>query len=130
MIKNRKHGHIGLATNDVEAAAKWYMDVLGFELIGDFTAPDGTRAKFLKNCDVVYEMFQPAKPIPKELEGKIDHYSFDSADIEADYAYCVGQGYNITTDGIEGIPTFWENGVRYFKIASPTGEELEFCQVL
>ena len=28
MIKNRKHGHIGLATNDVEKDAKWYEDVL------------------------------------------------------------------------------------------------------
>ena len=36
MIKNRKHGHIGLATTDIEADVKWYIDVLGFELIGDF----------------------------------------------------------------------------------------------
>ena len=57
-------------------------------------------------------------------------HSFDSQDIEADYKFCVEQGYTITTDGIEGIPQFWANGVRYFKIASPTGEQLEFCQVL
>ena len=36
----------------------------------------------------------------------------------------------ITTNGIEGIPEFWEKGCRYFKIASPTGEQVEFCQVL
>ncbi len=130
MIKNRKHGHIGIATNDLEADSKWYVEVLGFEVIGDFTVPDGTHAKFLKNADVVLELFQPLEPLPEILAGKIDHYSFDSQDIEADYAYCVEQGYKITTNGIEGIPTFWENGVRFFKIASPTGEEMEFCQVL
>ena len=130
MIKNRKHGHIGIATNDLQADSKWYEDVLGFEVIGDFTVPDGTHAKFMKNQDVVVEMFQPTEPISREASGKIDHYAFDSQDIEADYAYCLEQGYNITTDGIEGIPTFWEKGVRYFKIASPTGEEMEFCQVL
>lgn len=129
MIKNRKHGHIGLATNDVEADAKWYMDVLGFELIGDFKN-NGSPVKFLKNCDIVYEMYQADPPLAPEVAGKIDHYSFDSTDIEADYKYCVEQGYTITTNGIESIPSFWENGVRYFKIASPTGEQMEFCQVL
>lgn len=130
MIKNRKQGHIGLATNDIEADAKWYQDVLGFELIGDFHAPDGTPIKFLKNEDTVYEMFQPGKKLDDAVAGKIDHYCFESQDVEKDYAYCVAQGYKITTDGIEGIPTLWEKGVRYFKIQSPTGEQLEFCQVL
>ncbi len=127
MIKNRKHGHIGLATTDIEADAKWYVEELGFELIGDFVHPNGNPIKFLKNCDVVYEMF-PADA--GSAPGKIDHYAFESNDIEADYKYCVEKGYKITTDGIEGIPTLWENGVKYFKIASATGEELEFCQVL
>ena len=54
MIKNRKHGHIGLATNDVERDAKWYVDVLGFEVIGKFPNGSGSNVYFLKNCDVVY----------------------------------------------------------------------------
>lgn len=130
MIKNRKHGHIGIATNNIDADAKWYVDVLGFEVIGDFHTPDGVHAIFMKNQDVIVEMFQPHEPILEAAAGKIDHYAFDSQDIEADYKFCVEQGYRITTDGIEGIPTFWKNGVKYFKIASPTGEEMEFCQVL
>ena len=40
------------------------------------------------------------------------------------------QGYTICTDGIEGIPTFWEKGCRYFKLLTPTGEQVEFCQIL
>lgn len=127
MIKNRKHGHIGLASTNLEEDVKWYIDVLGFELIGDFVHPNGNPIKFLKNCDVVYEMF-PADE--NSAPGKIDHYSFDSEDIEADYKYCVEQGYKICTDGIEGIPTVWANGVKYFKIESPSGEQLEFCQIL
>ena len=130
MIKNRKHGHIGIATNDLAADAKWYQDVLGFEVTGEFLAPDGTLAKFMKNQDVVIEMYQPVEPIPKDAAGKIDHYAFDSQDIEADYAYCVEQGCYMTTDGIQEVPTFWEKGVRYFKFASPTGKEIEFCQIL
>ncbi|MDO4475715.1 MAG: VOC family protein [Lachnospiraceae bacterium] len=129
MIKNRRMGHIGLATNDVEADAKFYIEELGFMVAGKFG--EGKDAVyFLKNDDVMYEMYQADPLLPPELAGKIDHYSFASDDIEADYKYCVEKGYKITTNGIEEIPRFWEKGVRYFKIASPTGEQLEFCQVL
>ena len=128
MIKNRKMGHIGLAVNDIEASTQWYMDVLGFELIGSFETPDGIPARFLKGKDFIYELFCPHGGAP--APGKIDHFCFDSTDIEADYAYCQKQGYTICTNGIEGIPTFWEKGCRYFKLLSPTGEQVEFCQIL
>ena len=127
MIKGRKLDHIGLAVNDVEASCAWYRDILGFEVIGDFVT-GGTQAYFLKSGDTVYEMYQ--EDLPLALQGKIDHIAYVSQDIEADYAFCKEQGYTITTDGVEGIPEFWANGCRYFKIASPTGEQVEFCQVL
>lgn len=128
MLKNRKHDHIGLGSRDVEADSKWYQEVLGFQLVGAFPTPDGGIVHFLQNQDVTFEVY--SQDVPDALVGKIDHYSFQSNDIEADYAYAVAQGYTITTNGIEGIPTFWENGVRFFKIQSPTGEQFEFCQKL
>lgn len=128
MIKNRALGHIGLGTNDIEADVKWYIDVLGFELIGDFKSPEGEPIKFIKSGDIVYEVFQPIGGAA--APGKIDHFCFDSQDIEADYRYCVEQGYSFEKEGIQELPTVWERGVRYFKILSPTGEAIEFCQVL
>ena len=128
MIKNRKMDHIGLGVNDLESTVKWYMDVLGFELIGAFTTPDGVPARFLKSGDLVYEIFQPIGGV--DAPGKIDHFSFLSTDIEADYASCVSQGYTFEEEGIQSIPTFWEKGIKYFKIMSPTGEPIEFCQIL
>ena len=128
MIKNRKMDHIGLGVNDIESSVKWYMDVLGFELIGAFETPDGVPARFLKSGDLVYEIFQPIGGV--SAPGKIDHFSFVSTDIEADYAYCIEQGYSFEKEGIQCIPTFWEKGIKYFKIMSPTGEPVEFCQVL
>ena len=59
MIKNRPLGHIGLATTDLEATAKWYEEVLGFQEIGAFTTPDGVPVRFLRSGDTVYEIFQP-----------------------------------------------------------------------
>jgi hypothetical protein len=64
------------------------------------------------------------------VRGKIDHIAFVSDDIEKDYRYCMEKGYRDTTGGIQGIPTAWERGNRYFKVATATGEEIEFCQVL
>ncbi len=128
MIKNRKYAHVGLAVNDLETAVNWYVDVLGFKVIGDFKAPDGTLCKFIQNADIIYEVFQPVGGVDKAAAGKIDHFAYQSGDIEKDYDFCKKQGYKITTDGIEEIPTFWEHGCRYFKIESPTGEEIEFCE--
>ena len=34
MIKNRRIGHIGIATNDVARDVEWYVNVLGFEVTG------------------------------------------------------------------------------------------------
>ena len=128
MIKNRRPDHIGLGVSDIETSVKWYIDVLGFELIGAFTTPAGEPVRFLKSGDLVYEIFQPAGGVA--APGKIDHFSFASDDIEADYAYCREQGYTFEEEGIQSIPTFWEKGIRFFKIMSPTGEAVEFCQIL
>ena len=117
MIRNRRIGHIGIATNDVERDVEWYVDVLGFEVTGKFQNGNDT-VYFLKNDDVVFEIFPSDSRLPDEVSGRIDHYSFASDDIESDYAYCVENGYKIVTDGIEGIAGFWDNGIRYFKIAS------------
>ena len=128
MIKNRKMGHIGLAVKDLESTVQWYMDVLGFSLIGSFRTPDGVDVRFLQSGDLVYEIYQPLGGF--SAPGKIDHFCFESNDIEADFAYCVSQGYTFEEEGIQFIPTFWEKGIKYFKIMSPTGEPVEFCQIL
>ena len=130
MIKRRKHAHIGLGTNDIDKTTNWYIDELGFELYGQCVAPDGTPCRFIRNGDVQYEIFQPVNGIKPEHVGKIDHFAFVSDDIEKDYEFCMNKGYTFTTDGIQEIPGAWEKGTKYFKIASATGEEIEFAQIL
>jgi lactoylglutathione lyase len=130
MLKNRVFTHLGIATNDIEATTAWYINCLGCQEIARFMVPDGTQCRFLQGNGIAYEFYQPITKIPKEQEGKIDHLAFASDDVEKDYAYAVSQGYKITTNGINFIPTFWEKGIRYFKVASSTGEQIEFCQRL
>lgn len=124
MLKNRKLDHIGIASVDPENDVKFYCDVLGFEVIGNFG-----RCWFIKSGDVVYEIYE-SLDLPKDAIGKVDHVSYVSTDIEADYAYAVEKGYTIATNGIEALPQFWANGCRYFKIKTPGGEQVEFNQIL
>ncbi len=127
MIKNRALDHIGLAVEDVEAAKDFYVSVLGGEILGKFRCEGNDyNVYFVKVGDTVYEMYQ--EPLAPDARGKIDHIAYVSEDIDADYKFCVDAGYTICTDGIEGIATFWENGCRFFKILSPTGEQIEFAQ--
>lgn len=42
--------HLGLTVRDVDVSAAWYVDVLGFERVGEFAADDGSRRKvFLRH---------------------------------------------------------------------------------
>ena len=42
--------HFGLTVRDVDASAAWYADVLGFQRVGEFASPDGSRRKvFLRH---------------------------------------------------------------------------------
>ena len=132
MIENAKLDHIGLATSGAKEAAEWYLNVLKFHLKGKFVnCNNGMDVYFVANEDesVVYEIYTE-KDLAPEVRGKIDHISFFSEDIEKDYAFAVAQGYEICTDGIEGIASFWESGIRYFKLKTASGEEVEFCQRL
>ncbi|ETI99992.1 MAG: hypothetical protein Q611_LSC00172G0001, partial [Leuconostoc sp. DORA_2] len=39
-------------------------------------------------------------------------------------------GLMLVDQEIQSIPTFWENGIRYFNILGPNQETIEFCQIL
>ncbi len=42
--------HFGLTVRDVDASAVWYVDVLGFRRVGEFSSPNGARRKvFLRH---------------------------------------------------------------------------------
>ena len=129
MARERKGGPSGLMTNDMEETVKWYTETLGFRKTGEFEAPDGAAICFIQNGEVIYELIQPPVKLPQEACSKVDHYCFDSKDIEKDYEECKEKGCRFTTDGIMEAP-FWEKGIRFFKIAGASGEELEFCQIL
>ncbi|WP_240540795.1 VOC family protein [Bifidobacterium vespertilionis] len=62
--------------------------------------------------------------------GAINHWALNTPDIEAAWANAHELGLKVKEDEIQSIPTFWDNGIRYFNIYGPNGETLEFCQIV
>ena len=130
MFEGRKLDHIGVQCVNSEKDATWYMDKLGFKLVAKFKSSRGDYYTwFVTNGQITYEIYQNADMDPKK-QGLVDHIALNSTDIEADYKACLDAGLTVCTNGIESIPTRWERGCRYFKVLSPTGEQIEFNQNL
>ena len=70
MIKNRRIGHIGIATNDVARDVEWYVNVLGFEVTGKFQNGNDTVC-FLKMmmlfCKYFHQILGFRMRFPEEL---------------------------------------------------------------
>ncbi len=129
-MHKRKHDHVGLVSGDLHKSVQFYADVLGFEVIHEANAPDGTPICFLQNGELKYEIYQPLSGAAADQTCRVDHMSYVSEDIEKDFAHFTGEGYEIVTDGIESNPNVWEKGCRYFMIKGPGGEKIEFDQIL
>lgn len=56
--------HAAMSVADIEAAARWYEDVLGFRVETRFVIPEGTQAMFLEREGLRIELFQVFDPQP------------------------------------------------------------------
>src|SRR5438270_12066921 len=79
--------HLGLTVTDADASAVWYSAVLGFERIGEFARPDGTRRKvFLRHdgLDVRLGLCQHSAGVGErfdETRPGLDHLAFEVGDV-------------------------------------------------
>ena len=128
--------HLGIPVVDLAAARRWYVDVLGCQVLFATTFGDpGSEISvaFLERAGVVFELYQLPSVALAEVgargDGHIDHIAFDVTDIEQAFAEVQAAGL----DTIEPAPVwlpFFEWGVRYFAIRGPSGEKIEFNQRL
>ncbi len=123
-VRGRALDHIGLISSDVERDVKFYCEELGFRVTGAFGP-----IRFIQNGSTAYEIL-PGRNLPEGTPSMLDHVSYVSGDIEADYEYVKSLGLEILGNGIMDIPFFWEKGCRCFKFRAPGGEVLEFDQIL
>ncbi len=127
--------HIGIPAHDLEVSIPFY-ERLGFENVMEspfeFDGGFGTCV-MMKNHEVIVELYQmPEKQlaeIKKRSHGHIDHIAIDVADVDHAFETLKKAGFEI----LEDTPTFlqfWKNGTRFFNVKGPSGEIIEFNQIL
>lgn len=129
--------HLGIPAVDVDAAAAFYQDKLGFRLIHRKLVMDtlgrALEAAFLKLGDMVLEIFKPAgaeTEIGARGDGILDHFAIDAPDFEN----CVNTAYRkglvlhaSTAAGAVDYEHVGNAGVLGVNFVGPNGEVVELC---
>jgi lactoylglutathione lyase len=127
--------HIGIPAHNLEISIPFY-ERLGFENVMEspfeFDGGYGTCV-MMKNHEVIVELYQmPDKQlaeIKQRKNGHVDHFAIDVSDVDVAFDTLKKAGFEI----LESTPTFlpfWKNGTRFFNVKGPSGETIEFNQIL
>jgi catechol 2,3-dioxygenase-like lactoylglutathione lyase family enzyme len=127
--------HIGIPAHDLEISVLFY-ERLGFENVMEspfeFNGGYG-KTVMMKNHEVIVELYQmpdqQLSEIKQRKNGHIDHFAIDVSDIDLAYDTLKKAGFEI----LESTPTFlpfWKKGTRFFNVKGPSGETIEFNQIL
>ncbi len=127
--------HIGVPVTDIATSETFYKK-LGFKnAMGAAFEYNGNTGKvvMMQLNSMIIELYQMPEPELKEIRqrrnGHIDHIAFDVDDIDFAFEELKRNGFVI----LEEQPVFlafWKNGCKYFNIAGPDRERLEFNQIL
>lgn len=118
--------HVGIPTDDLDGTISFYKG-LGFEQAGLF--PNGQEhCAFMRLGNLTIETWT-GDPTAKQA-GAINHISLNTTDVDKAFAAAKEQGLNLVNTEIQSIPSFWDNGIRFFNILGPNQETIEFCQIL
>lgn len=127
--------HVGIPAHNLEISIPFY-ERLGFENVMEspfeFDGGYGTCV-MMKNHEVIVELYQmPEKQlaeIKQRKNGHVDHFAIDVSDVDVAFDTLKKAGFEI----LETTPTFlpfWKNGTRFFNVKGPSGETIEFNQIL
>jgi len=127
--------HIGIPVTNIQASQIFYSS-LGFANVMEepFTDKDGQGTCVMMQLgDIILELYQLPEAALAGIRGRghghIDHVAFDVSDIDQTFTIIKEAGFNIQEEAPVFLQ-FWKNGCKYFNIAGPDGERLEFNQIL
>jgi catechol 2,3-dioxygenase-like lactoylglutathione lyase family enzyme len=119
--------HIGLKTDDMAAARRFYTGVLGFQepfsLDKPASAGGGLLLTYFKVNDHQYVEMFPELTDPKM--DRLSHISFETTDAEQLRAYLSSKGVKVP-DRLEPM----QDGNRGFDVTDPDGHDVEFVQFM
>lgn len=119
--------HIGLPCADLDETIRFY-EGLGFSVSWRSDPAIGHNVAFLKKGDCVLEAYT-ADTLAR-CNGAVDHVALNVTDIDAVFAQIgASTDYQSIDSEIQELP-FFRRGVRFFRILGPSGETVEFNQIL
>ncbi|GLB46051.1 lactoylglutathione lyase [Philodulcilactobacillus myokoensis] len=118
--------HVGIPTDDLEKTIKFYK-TLGFTKAGQFKNGKQTCA-FMKYNNIMIETWS-GDPVTHK-DGAINHFAMNCTDAEKAFKEAKKLGLHILSDKPQVIPTYWDNGIKFFHVLGPNHEHVEFCQIL
>jgi lactoylglutathione lyase len=127
--------HIGIPVTNIKVSEAFY-EQLGFINVmqsGFLHNGEPGACIMMKQKDMIIELYQlpgsELENIRNRKDGHIDHIAFDVPDIDEAFAMLKTGGFTIMEEAPVFL-SFWQNGCKYFNIAGPDGERLEFNQIL
>ncbi|MHA8110502.1 VOC family protein [Lactobacillaceae bacterium Melli_B4] len=118
--------HIGIPSKDLDKTIAFY-EKLGFEQAGLFHNGEN-RCAFMRYNNLTIETWE-GDPVAMK-NGAINHFSMNCTDVDKAFEAAKAEGFDLVNDEIQSIPSFWDNGIRFFNILGPNHETIEFCQIL
>jgi glyoxylase I family protein len=137
--------HVAVATNDLERTLAFYRDLLGCEVVTDWSWPKGTaeadavtglhdcsaRSVMLRIGNAYVELFQyfspetaEGDPAPRACDPGITHLCLDVVDLDAEYTRLTAAGMRFHCKPQEVSPGVWTTYGR-----DPDGNIVELQQV-
>ncbi len=122
--------HAGIATEDAEATATLYEDLLGLPRVHEETF-DGMRVVFLSTDPGYFEVLEPLEtgPIARYLDGEgpgVHHLAVRVDDV--DRALSRARELDVTPIDDEGRPGAWGHTVAFLHPRDTAGVLLEFVE--
>lgn len=119
--------HIGIPTDNIEKTVEFYQS-LGFEIaLRTVNESADEKVAFLQLGNLVIETYENKAAAMKA--GAVDHIALDVKEIDKVFEEVRANGYRLLDDAVQSLP-FWEHGVKFFTIAGPNEEKIEFCERL
>jgi len=117
--------HIGLKTDDLAAARKFYTGLLGFQEPFTLDKPDGSGLllTYFKVNDHQYIEVFPSLKDPQE--DRLSHISFETADAEQLRQYLASKGVKVP----DKLGPRFDHDLG-FDITDPDGHDIEFMQYM
>ena len=127
-----KVDHIGIATRSIDAAGKFYAEVLGLAVAKRETVAGGLKVAFIPVGETKIELLEPGSEndnIARFLETRgegIHHLAFAVDNVEAALAQAKAAGYTL----IDEKPRQGAGGARiaFLHPKSTGGVLVEFCE--